>query len=65
MPRNKTAAQGPTRDLNKSDALAQTNQIKYGCLFSHGTENKTKKIFSRSKSRNKNPGQGFSDFLVF
>ena len=45
MPRNKTAAQEPTRDLNKSDALAQTNQIKYGCLFSHGTENKNKKNF--------------------
>ena len=24
-----------------------------------------KKFFSRSKSRNKNPGQGFSDFLEF
>ena len=47
MPRNKTAAQEPTRDLNKSDALAQTNQIKYGCLFSHGTENKKKKKFSQ------------------
>ena len=34
------------RDFHKSDALAQTNQIKYGCFFLHDTEN-TKKIFSQ------------------
>ena len=33
MPRNKTVAQKSARDLHKSDALAQTNQIKYDCFF--------------------------------
>ena len=46
MPRNITAAQKRARDFHKSDALAQTNQIKYGCFFLHDTEN-TKKIFSQ------------------
>ena len=39
MPRNITDAQKCVRDFHKSDALAQTNQIKYDCLFLHGTEN--------------------------
>ena len=39
MPRNITDAQKCFRDFHKSDALAQTNQIKYDCLFLHGTEN--------------------------
>ena len=34
-------------------------------FFRMAQKTKKKKIFSRSKSRNKNPGQGFSDFLVF
>ena len=34
-----TAAQKRVRDFHKDDALAQTNQIKYGCFFFHGTEN--------------------------
>ena len=46
MPRNITDAQKCVRDFHKSDALAQTNQIKYGCFFLHDTEN-TKKIFSQ------------------
>ena len=33
MLRNITAAQKFARDLHKSDALAQTNQIKYDCFF--------------------------------
>ena len=33
MPRNITAAQKGARDFHESDALAQTNQIKYDCLF--------------------------------
>ena len=33
MLRNITAAQKITRYFYKSDALAQTNQIKYDCLF--------------------------------
>ena len=39
MPRNITDAQKRARDFHKRDALAQTNQIKYDCLFMHGTEN--------------------------
>ena len=33
MPRNITAAQKRARDFRKSNALAQTNQIKYDCIF--------------------------------
>ena len=39
MPRNITTAQKRVQDFHKSDALAQTNQIKYDCFFLHGTEN--------------------------
>ena len=46
MPRNITDAQKRVRDFHKSDALAQTNQIKYDCFFLHGTEN-IKKLFSQ------------------
>ena len=46
MLRNIIAAQKRARDFHKSDALAQTNQIKYGCFFLHDTEN-TKKLFSQ------------------
>ena len=44
MPRNITAAQNRARDYHKTDALTQTNQIKYDYLFLHGTEN-IKSIF--------------------
>ena len=46
MPRNITDAQKRVRDFHKSDALAQTNQIKCDCFFLalHG---KHKKIFSQ------------------
>ena len=47
MPRNITAAQKRARDFHKSDALAQTNQIKYDCFFLHGTEN-IKKLLSQN-----------------
>ena len=33
MPRNTTTAQKRARDFHKSDALAQTNQIKYDFFF--------------------------------
>ena len=33
MPRNITDGQKRVRDFPKSDALAQTNQIKYDCFF--------------------------------
>ena len=46
MPRNITVTQERARDFHKSDALAQTNQIKYDCLFLHGTEN-TKILISQ------------------
>ena len=46
MPRNITDAQKRVRDFHKSDALAQTNQIKYDCFFMHGTENITQ-LFSQ------------------
>ena len=46
MPRNITDAQKRVRDFHKSDALAQTNQIKYDCFFMHATEN-IKKLFSQ------------------
>ena len=46
MPRNILNAQNRARGFHKSDALAQINQIKYGCFFLHDTEN-TKKLFSQ------------------
>ena len=59
MPRNITAAQKLVRDFHKSDALAQTNQIKYDCFFMHGTEN-IKKLFSQDlKLETKNAGTYF------
>ena len=33
MPRNITAAQKRAQDLHRSDAVAQTNQIKYDYFF--------------------------------
>ena len=47
MSRNITDAQKRVQDFHKSDALAQTNQIKYDFFFMHGTEN-IKKLFSQN-----------------
>ena len=59
MPRNTTDALKCVRDSHKSDALAQTNQIKYDCFFMHGTEN-IKKLFSQDlKLETKNAGTFF------
>ena len=59
MLRNTTDAQKSVRDFNKSDALAQTNQIKYDCFFMHVTEN-IKKLFSQDlKLETKNAGMFF------
>ena len=59
MPRNIIDAQKRVRDFHKKDALAQTNQIKYGCFFMHGTEN-IKKLFSQDlKLETKNAGTFF------
>ena len=60
MPRNITA----TRDFHESDALAQTNQIKYDCFFFHGTEN-IKKLFSQDlELETKIPGKFFFRFYI-
>ena len=64
MSRNITDAQKRARDFHKSDALAQTNQIKYDYFFMHGTENIKKTIFSRSKIRNKKRGHVFFRFYI-
>ena len=65
MPRNITDAQKRVRDFHKSDALAQTNQIKYDCFFMHGTEN-IKKLFSQDlKLEKKKRGHDFLDFILF
>ena len=64
MPRNITAAQKLVRDFHKSDALAQTNQIKYDCFFLHGTEN-IKKIFSQDLKLETKARARFSDFALF
>ena len=59
MSRNIIDAQKGARDFHKSDALAQTNQIKYDCFFMHGTEN-IKKLFSQDlKLETKNAGTFF------
>ena len=59
MPRNITNAQKAVRDFHKSDALAQTNQIKYDCFSMHGTGN-IKKLFSQDlKLETKNAGTFF------
>ena len=55
MLRSITDAQKHVRDFQKSDALAQTNQIKYNYFFMHGTES-IKKLFSQDlKLEIKNP----------
>ena len=59
MPRNITDAQKHVGDFHKSDALAQTNQLKFGCFFMHGTDN-IKKLFSQDlKLETKNAGTFF------
>ena len=50
MWRNIIDAQKYARDFHKSDALAQTNQIKCGCYFLHDTEN-TKKLDLKIETR--------------
>ena len=48
MLRNITAAQKHAQDFHKSDALAQTNQIKFDCFFFAWHRKQKKIIFSRS-----------------
>ena len=64
MPRNITDAQKRVRDFHKSDALAQTNQIKYDCFFMHGTEN-IKKLFSQDLKLQTKNAHVFLDFILF
>ena len=64
MSRNTTDAQKRVWDFRKSDTLAQTNQIKYGCVFMHGTKN-IKKLFSKSNITKKKREQVFLDFILF
>ena len=54
MSRNITDAQKRVQDFHKSDALAQTNQIKYDFFFMHGTENIKKLFFQNLKLETKN-----------
>ena len=70
MSRNTIAEQKRARNFHKSDALAQTNQIKYDCIFFlRGTEN-IKKFFSQDlKLETKIPGTFFIfifyNFILF
>ena len=57
MRRNITATTKCTQDFCKSDALAQTYQIKYDCFFFAWHRKHKKIIFSRTKSKNKSPGK--------
>ena len=59
MPRNITDAQKRVRDFHKSDALAQTNQIKYDCFFMHGAENIKKVLSEDLKLETENAGTFF------
>ena len=64
MPRNITDAQKRVRDFHKSDALAQTNQVKYDCFLMHGTEN-IKKLFSQNlKLETKNASRFLRFYIV-
>ena len=64
MPINITDAQKRVWDFYKSDALVQTNQIRYDSSFMHGTEN-IKKLFSHDlKLETKNTGTFFGFYIV-
>ena len=59
MPTNITDAQNRVRNFYKSDALAQTNQIRYDCYY-HAWHKKHKKLFSQGlKLGTKNTGTFF------
>ena len=63
MLKNKTTVQRRGGDFHKSEALAQTNQIKYDCFSLQGTENK--KTYSQDlKLETKIPGMFFLDFIL-
>ena len=64
MPRNITATQKHARDIHKSDALPQTNQIKYDCSFLHGTENIKKSFSEDLKLETKISGTFFRFYIA-
>ena len=59
IPRNITDAQKHVWGFPKSDALAQTNQIKYDYFFMHDTENIRKLCSQDLKLETKNAGTFF------
>ena len=65
MPSNITDAQKCVWDFHKSDALAQTNRIKYDCFFMDGTENIKKLLSQDLKLEAKNAIMFFLDLILF
>ena len=63
MPRNITAAQKCARDFYNSDALTQTNPIKYECFFLNDTET-TKILFSQDLNVEKKFRARFCRFYI-
>ena len=51
-------------DIHKSDALPQTNQIKYDCSFLHGTENIKKSFSEDLKLETKISGTFFRFYIA-
>ena len=64
MPSNIATAQKRDQDFHKSDTFAQTNYIKHGYCFLHGTEN-TINLFSQDlKVEAKKSGARFFRFYI-
>ena len=64
MPTNITDAQNRVRNFYKSDALAQTNQIRYDCYY-YAWHKKHKKLFSQDlKLETKNTARFFIFYIV-
>ena len=64
MPTNITDAQKAVRNFCKSDALAQTNQIRYDCYY-YAWHKKHKKLFSQDlKLETKNTARFFIFYIV-
>ena len=64
MPTNITDAQKLVRNFYKSDALAQTNQIRYDCYY-YAWHKKHKKLFSQDlKLETKNTARFFIFYIV-
>ena len=64
MPTNITDAQKGVRNFYKSDALAQTNQIRYDCYY-YAWHKKHKKLFSQDlKLETKNTARFFIFYIA-